>query len=121
LGDCLERREQTRYRVRALVDFNWLDKKGLRRQGRGLTRDISTRGMFIYSSSQPPAKADVEVEVFFRSVTEAVKNIRMKAESLVIRVESAMTAGTDHGFAILNRSFRLRERTPQKDLDRGTT
>jgi hypothetical protein len=102
----LERREQTRYGVRALVDFEWLDS-GVVRRGHGLTKDISTKGMFIYSDIEPPAKADLRVEVSFRNITSLTTNLLMKAKGLVIRGEPATNPGSQKGFAILNRSYEL--------------
>jgi len=102
----LERREQTRYGVRALVDFEWIDK-GVPHRGRGYTRDISSKGMFIYSDSEPPAKADLQVEVSFRAPTEALTKLQLSARSLVVRVESAASREELRGFAILNRSYRM--------------
>ena len=111
-GDGLEKREQTRYDLRAVVDFEWMDAEGVPRRGQGQTRDISTKGMFIYSDSQPPAKADVQVEVSLRSVAEAVTNLGMKVEALVIRVELPTSPGIRHGFAVLNRSCKLHNGDP---------
>jgi hypothetical protein len=107
LGDCLERREQIRFGVHAVVDFEWLDGEGVRQQGRGLTRDISPKGLFIYSDSQPPAKADLQVEVFFASVTGANTNLQLRTKALVLRGEPATRQGERHGFALLNRSCKL--------------
>lgn len=100
----MERREHTRYGVRAVVDFEWTDE-GVLRRGRGLTRDISPKGMFIHSEVKPPAKADLHVEVDFRGATKP--NLRLRANALVIRVEQAVSSGLDPGFAILNRSCGL--------------
>jgi PilZ domain len=102
----LERREQTRYGVRALVDFEWIDK-GVPHRGRGLTRDISSKGMFIYSDSEPPAKADLQVEVSFRPPTKELRKLQLSARSLVVRVELAASRDDLRGFAILNRSYKL--------------
>src|SRR5215472_2384159 len=67
---CLEheRREQTRYGVKALVNFEWVDE-GVVRRGQGVTRDISPKGMFIYSDTKPPAKADLHLDVSFQDIT----------------------------------------------------
>jgi hypothetical protein len=105
-GCCLERREHTRYDVRAPVEFEWIDK-GVLHRGRGLTRDISAKGMFIYSASEPPTKADLQVEVFLRVAAEAPTSLRLIAKSLVVRVESAASPDAPSGFAILNRSHGL--------------
>jgi hypothetical protein len=102
----LERREQTRYGVRALVDFEWMDE-GVLRRGNGLTRDISTKGMFIHSDIKPPVKADLRVDVIFRDFASTSTNLQMRAKGLVIRVEPASEPGSQQGFAILNRSYEL--------------
>jgi PilZ domain-containing protein len=81
--------------------------EGVVRRGQGHTRDISSKGMFIYSDSEPPAKADLRVEVSLRSIAEANTEVRLSAEALVIRVEAFSGSGANHGFAILNRSYKL--------------
>jgi hypothetical protein len=104
----LERREHTRYGVRALVDFEWEDE-GVLRRGQGLTRDISTKGMFIYSITKPPVKADLRVDVSFQDAALTATNLQMRAKGLVIRVEPETNPGTQQGFAILNRSYELHD------------
>lgn len=90
------------------MDFEWTSE-GIPYRARGFTRDISSKGMFIYSHSEPPAKADLEVAVFFRSVAEATIDVQMKARALVIRVEPTATPGIYHGFAVLHKSYRLQK------------
>jgi hypothetical protein len=112
----MERREQTRYGVRAPVGFEWIDKGALCR-GQGFTRDISSNGMFIYSNSKLPAKADLHVEVSFLSISEGVTNLQLTAKSMVVRVESATIHDKLHGFAILNQSYKLH--TGLTSIDEG--
>ena len=81
--------------------------EGVLRRGQGLTRDINSKGMFIYSDIKPPAKADLRVEVSFRDFASIPTNLQMRAEGLVIRVEPATEPGSKQGFAILNRSYEL--------------
>jgi len=110
----VERREHHRYGVRALVNFEWMDKGMLRRE-KGQTRDISSKGMFIYSDCGPSTKADVEVEVFLSPVGGAVSTVRISAKALVIRVEPTMRLGESTGFAILNKSYKLCSGAPIED------
>jgi hypothetical protein len=63
--------------------------------------------MFIYSDSEPPEKADLQVEVTFGAVTEAPTILQLSARSLVVRVESAVNRDDLRGFAILHRSYKL--------------
>src|SRR5258708_629147 len=90
--NCLEQREQFRYGVRALVDFEWMDE-GVLRSGQGLTRDISSKGMFIYSDSEPPTKADLPVKVSIGSVAEGFTNVQLRANALVVSVERSSITG----------------------------
>ena len=84
-----------------------MDASGVLHAVHGLTRDISSKGMFILCDSQPPEKTDVQVEVIFQPVDENTRSIRLRAESLVLRIQSSGGAEADRGFAILNRSYRL--------------
>ena len=102
----LERSDHTRYSVRAPVAFEWIEN-GEPRSGRGLTRDISSEGMFIYSDSEPPAKVEIQVEVFLGVSSEPPTKLRLKAKSLVVRTE--VRPDTLHGFAVLNRSCKLHD------------
>jgi len=114
-GDSLERREQTRYGLRADVVFEWSDAEGFPHRGRGFTRDIGIKGIFIYSDSQPEEKADVEVEISLHPVLDEVTKLWMRAEGVVIRVEPATNPEDLFGFAVLNRSLRLHDAEPIED------
>jgi hypothetical protein len=65
--------------------------------------------MFIYSDARPPAKADLHIHIYFQELAPMVKDLQMSARGLVIRVEQATGARSVEGFAILNRSYDLRE------------
>lgn len=107
LGSGLERREQIRLGVRALVKFEWFDGQGAPHREQGFTRDISSKGMFIFSDSLPPAKVDLQVDVFFGSISGAEPDLELSAKALVIRLEPAPSPGASSGFAVLNRSHSL--------------
>ena|ERR1700730_8958841 len=107
-GNWLEHREHTRYPVRALVDFEWMEE-GVLRRGQGLTRDISSKGMFIYSDSTPPTKADLRVRVSFVPSARTLTKVQLRANSLVLRVEPPSRPGASRGFAILNRNYELHD------------
>ena len=104
----MEQREHTRYGVRAHVDFEWMEE-GVLQTGRGLTRDISLKGMFIYSDSKPPTKSDLRVRVSFSSHTQTLTKVQVRANSVILRVEPPSAPGADYGFAILNKSYELHD------------
>jgi hypothetical protein len=115
----LERREQIRFGVRALVKFEWIDGQGTRHQEQGFTRDISSRGMFIFSDSLPPTKADLQAEVFFGGIAGAGANLELRVNALVLRVESVLESGSYNGFAVLNRSYSIANQgsIPEREED----
>jgi len=90
------------------VHFEWIENN-VPYHGRGFTWDISSKGMFIYSDSELPEKADLQVEVYFRENTAALTNLQLNARSLLVRVESAPSGNELRGFAILNRSYTLHD------------
>jgi hypothetical protein len=103
----MERRERFRYNVHANVEFRWMDAAGVCHVGRGVTKDITSKGIFICSDTHPPEKADVAVNVSIRNGAEQVKKLELGADSVVIRVELAAGPKEYHGFAVLNRSYKL--------------
>jgi len=107
VGNGVDRREQTRFNVRAGVTFEWRDAKGVQRREQGVTRDISSKGSFIFSDSLPPAKVDLRLEVLFGPLVGEGSNLRLEAEALVLRVEPATGSDTSSGFAVLNKSHNL--------------
>lgn len=106
--NIVERRQHTRYSVQARVNFKWQDG-GILFAGSGRTRDISSNGIFVYSDSAPPEKADIDLDISFHSAANANTNLQMKAAALVIRVEGTESPEGRPGFAVLNRSYRLHD------------
>jgi hypothetical protein len=117
LGGTLERREQIRLGVRALVKFEWFDGQGARHREQGFTRDISSKGMFIFSDSLPPAMIDLQLDVFFGSISGAEENLELSAKAVVIRLEPSTTPGASGGFAVLNRSHSLANQVSTLDAE----
>jgi hypothetical protein len=113
--NILERRQHIRYSVHARVNFKWQDG-GILYVGSGLTRDISSNGMFIYSDSAPPEKADIGLDISFHSAANADTNLQMRAAALVIRLEGAPSPERHSGFAVLNRSYELHNVDERKKL-----
>ena len=102
----MERRHQIRYGLRVRVVFVWTVERGILQHGRGYTRDMSSKGMFVYADPQPPAKADIQIEAFFSSLVEIGSKLRMRAKARVVRVEPR-GPGADAGFATQSRSYVL--------------
>ena len=73
-----------------------------------MTRDISTKGMFIYSDEEPPVRMNLDLEVAFAPFGETRSRLQLSAKAVVLRVEPSREAGASHGFAVVNKSYKLR-------------
>ena len=104
----VEHRRETRHNLRLRSNFEWADTEGIIHTAQGFTRDIGSKGMFIYTDSQPPLMAELHVEVFLSSDEEVRKDLQLRlcASALVLRVDP-IAAGLSGGFAILNKSYEL--------------
>jgi hypothetical protein len=96
----VERRTQDRYQISARAVFSWEGPVQERFKGEGVTRDISSSGAFIVTTSCPPARAAIEVEFFLPPLQGTVAAVRLKAEALVLRVEQALVGDQERGFAV---------------------
>jgi hypothetical protein len=101
----MELRKRVRYRLSADSMFAWEGAEHSRLQGKGLTRDISLTGAFIFTSTCPPVGATVQIEVFLSSgLGSGGKKVRISTDATVVRVDH--TANSD-GFAAVSQDFRL--------------
>ena len=94
-----------RYRLAANVVFTWQAVNGSRLVGEGVTRDISSGGIFTSAPTCPPVGAIVQLDVLLPSARQdANRTIRMNTEAKVIRVEHS-SAG--EGFAATTTGFEM--------------
>ncbi len=99
------------------MNFEWTHSDGIVHQARGVTRDISSTGTYIFSDSRPPKNAALDINVSFSSVAEGDVRLGMRAKAVVIRVEPSSIEGEFHGFAVLNKVARLHPSGPFDDTD----
>ena len=112
--EMLERRRQIRYSLSARAVFSWEGPEQKRFEREGVTRDISESGAFIVTTSCPPARAAVRVELFLPPLRGTVATVRLRAEALVIRVEQAPPGDQQRGFAVESAGFSI---SPGINLD----
>jgi hypothetical protein len=67
--------------------------------GSGLTRDISRKGMFVYTDSLPPHDASVKAELILPAPSRVDDGPRMTAKARALRLEPATPGKSDGGFA----------------------
>ena len=101
----MELRNRIRYRLSADAVFAWESLQHNRLQGKGITRDISLTGAFIFTSTCPPVGSVVEVDVFLTPWSgTAGKKVRIRTQATVVRVDHSAAS---EGFAAVSQDFRL--------------
>src|ERR1700688_1423790 len=102
----MERRRHQRHDLGAPVKFDWELSDGTRRQGSGVTRDLSAGGLFVMTDDLPPVGTTVQFEVDLdTSRLDSAVNVRAKGQ--VNRIEMTDLKGRVGGFAISTRRMRL--------------
>ncbi len=104
----MQERNYARRSLALPILFAWEDKRGVRRRGAGITRDVSAGGIFLFSKSCPPAGTKIEFNLFLPKMSEQSSNIRVQGEGRVLRVELPREAEERSGFAAAHMEFVLR-------------
>jgi hypothetical protein len=87
IGGFVEQRVTTRYRMELPVIFEWSDKQGIKQQGAGFTRNISTSGIYVVSSATPPPETTLVLEVIVPPSDSPAQDVRLRSEGKLVRVE----------------------------------
>ena len=83
----------TRFVIVALANFSWRTRNGMLHQAEGMTRDISSRGVFVVTQQSPAAGAVVDVDIAVGLGTST----RLRGTGIVVRTDSPN--GQAAGFA----------------------
>jgi len=72
--------------------------------GAGVTRDMSTKGVFVYSMVLPPKNASVDMEVAFPPLRENAPPVRIHVRGRIVRTERNTVVPAHDGFAVTSES-----------------
>ena len=108
MNTLVQLREAVRYPVRASVLFSWDEERGVHLEGTGVTRDMSIKGVFVYSMVLPPKNASVDMEVTIPALREDAPPVRIDVRGRIVRTESNTVDPAHAGFAITSESTILR-------------
>jgi hypothetical protein len=98
------RRLVERYTVQLITAFSWVTPGNQVQAAEGVTRDVSSSGLFIMASTAPPLNSQMRFEIHLPEIGTTAPELRICGEGEVCRVE--MSDGAK-GFAIRN-STKLR-------------
>lgn len=98
------RRRQIRYPLRNSVLYLW-EQNGVKRRGRGWSKDVSEEGIYVNSRNCPQEGAPVNLvfRLSARSSRAARIVVRMEMQGSVLRIDRDDTCGEDIGFAVSRR------------------
>jgi PilZ domain len=103
-----ELRAVERFRLKLPVNLTWQVRSKQEQQGEGITRDISTRGMFVLARTSPPKGKPLRFEISL-SPDELSPAIQVEGRGRVVRVERPAPRSKITGFAVVNLWFRVRD------------
>ena len=88
--------------------FSWKDARDTPHEGIGLTRDISVRGLFAFTTSPPPLESEVKLKAFLPPGRGAVAPLQIHGQGRVGRLDAAHGGEPRAGFAVAGERFVLR-------------
>ena len=88
--------------------FSWKDARDTPHEGIGLTRDISVRGLFAFTTSPPPLESEFKLKAFLPPGRSAVPPLQIYGQGRVVRVDAAHGGEPRAGFAVAGEHFVLR-------------
>ncbi len=104
----VENRKAVRYPLSANVVFTWEEERGIHQKAEGITRDISLKGVFVYSVVSPPEKAPIRMEVDLPPLREGASPVHIHVQGRVVRIERDVSDPVHSGFAVASESTILR-------------
>ena len=97
MHSVIELRRAKRYLLSVPALFTWAPPDGKPRNGKGVTRDINTLGVYVQTDSLPPVGARVQMEVVLPKLADSSPGMHLQGEGIVLRCESG--DATKRGFA----------------------
>jgi hypothetical protein len=117
-----ERRTALRYPLRLPVVFSWQDEGGHIQGCDGYSRDLGSRGIYVYAEQVPPLGVSVEMNVFLPRPEHSSRPSEIHAVGRVVRSERQGTSTRGgNGFAAMNHTTLLREGRTHKSEQTAAT
>ena len=88
------------------VIFHWMGPDHRRFRAEGATRDMSVDGVFVLTTTCPPANTVVQMEVLI-PLSDGVSTAQMRADMMVLRVEHDVAGNNRSGFSAVGKGFLL--------------
>lgn len=110
----VELRQRLRYQLQVPVEIEWHSDRG-RQKARGFTKDISSKGVFLFCESEIPLDTRLHLVIFLR--TDGLgPMVTIDIVAKVCRVVKRLAEGELPGFAVHNYRYKIKGRLPPADL-----
>jgi hypothetical protein len=97
MHSVIELRKARRYVLNAPALFMWASQDGTTGNGRGVTRDINTSGVFVITETLPVIGARIQMDIALPKITESGSGMLLHGEGIVLRAEARGLRGADRG------------------------
>ena len=97
-GTRMDARRTVRYALEIDVRYAWTER-GVERESRGRTRDMSPKGAFVVGPVCPPHGSKLTMSFFMPTMRGDSQSPQVQAESQVSRVDSS-ESGKPTGFSV---------------------
>jgi PilZ domain len=109
-----ELRQRLRYELQVPVEIEWQSNTG-KQKARGFTKDISSKGIFIFCESEIPLDAHLHLLIFLR--TDGLgPMVTVDVVAKVCRVVKPIAEGDLPGLAVHNYRYRINSRLNEAAL-----
>jgi hypothetical protein len=98
------RRVAERYTVNLFTVFSWVSGERQAKAAEGITRDVSSLGLYIMANTVPPLDSQMWFEISLPEIGTKSAELRICGEGEVCRVEMSEDA---NGFAVQSKKLRV--------------
>ena len=109
-----ELRNQLRYELQVPVEIEWQSNTG-KQKARGFTRDISSKGVFLFCEPEIPLGSYIHLTIFLRPDGLGPK-VTLDVVAKVCRVVKPVAEGEISGLAVQSYRFNLNGKLNEQDL-----
>lgn len=88
------------------VIFRWMGPDNVCFRAEGATRDVSIDGVFVLTTTCPPANAVIQMEVLL-PLSDGASKAQMRADMIVLRVDHGIAGSNRSGFSAVGKGFLL--------------
>ncbi len=115
--ESLDFRKNLRVPIAASAIISWAGSNRVLQSRKVIARDMSAKGMFLYTESPPPLGSLVKLEILLPMLRNAKSMVRIKANGRVVRVQPPNEVEGEEisGFAIITDRFTLQDPEPEEE------